>query len=71
MAEPTPNTGRRLFWLAIARALPSGLSALAGGSERYRVILLRDAVDSAQDRAAIEVPAALGVTVGFDSLDGD
>lgn len=55
----------------IARALPPGLAALAEGPERYRVVLLRDAAGSAQDRAVIEVPAALGVTIGFNSLDGD
>jgi predicted lipoprotein len=55
----------------VARSLPDDLAALAAGPERHKVILLRDAVDAAEDRAAIEVPAALGVTIGFNSLDGD
>jgi predicted lipoprotein len=55
----------------IARSLPDDLAALAAGPERHKVIFLRDAVDAAEDRAAIEVPAALGVTIGFNSLDGD
>jgi predicted lipoprotein len=55
----------------IARSLPPDLSALAAGADRQKAVLLRDAVDAAEDRAAIEVPAALGVTIGFSSLDGD
>ena len=38
---------------------------------RSEAILLRDAVGAAEDRAIIEVPLALGVTIGFNSLDGD
>ncbi|WP_373505632.1 imelysin family protein [Aestuariivirga sp.] len=55
----------------IARSITGNLADLAAGPERSSAILLRDSVDAAQDRAAIEVPAALGVTVGFNSLDGD
>jgi predicted lipoprotein len=55
----------------VARSLAGDFAALAAGPERHKVILLRDAVNSAEDRAAIDVPAALGVTIGFNSLDGD
>jgi predicted lipoprotein len=55
----------------IARGIDGTLADLASGSDRSTAILLRDSVDAAQDRAAIEIPAALGVTVGFNSLDGD
>lgn len=55
----------------IAGALPPDLAALAASPERSRAVLLRDAVDSAEDVAISEIPAALGVTIGFNSLDGD
>ena len=55
----------------IAASLSGDLGTIAAGDRRYDVVLLRDAVDAAEDRAAIEIPAALGVTIGFNSLDGD
>ena len=55
----------------IARALPPDLAALAAGADRQKAVLLRDAVRAAEERALIEIPAALGVTIGFSSLDGD
>lgn len=45
--------------------------AETAGDRRNEAILLRDAVDAAEDRAIVEVPLALGVTIGFNSLDGD
>ena len=57
--------------LSIARSLPPDLGALAAGPDRSSAILLLDAVDAAEERAKIEIPYALGVTVGFNSLDGD
>lgn len=57
--------------LSIARSLPPDLAKLAAGSDRSSAILLLDAVDAAEERAKIEIPHALGVTVGFNSLDGD
>jgi predicted lipoprotein len=64
-----PSTTRSA--LDIAKTLPPDLGALAAGKDRSSAILLRDAVDSAEDRAKAELPALLGVTVGFNSLDGD
>jgi hypothetical protein len=55
----------------IARSLSGDLGAIAASDRRFDIVLLRDAVDAAEDRAAIEIPAALGVTIGFNSLDGD
>ena len=55
----------------IATGLSGDLGAIAVSDRRFEAILLRDAVDAAEDRAAIEIPAALGVTIGFNSLDGD
>ena len=57
--------------IAIAASLPGDLGALAEGPDRSSAVLLRDAVDAAKDRAVIELPATLGVTIGFNSLDGD
>lgn len=57
--------------LRIAQSLSGDLGGLAAGPRRADVILLRDAVDAAGDSALIEIPAALGVTIGFNSLDGD
>lgn len=55
----------------IAAGLSGDLGAMAAGDRRFEAILLRDAVDAAEDRAVIGIPAALGVTIGFNSLDGD
>ena len=55
----------------IAAGLSGDLGAIAASDSRFEVVLLRDAIDAAEDRAAIEIPAALGVTIGFNSLDGD
>lgn len=55
----------------IAAGLSGDLGAVAAGDRRSDAVLLYDAVDVAADRAVVEVPAALGVTIGFNSLDGD
>jgi predicted lipoprotein len=57
--------------LKIAESLSGDLGTLAAGDRRVDLILLRDAVSAAEDRAIAEIPPALGVTVGFNSLDGD
>lgn len=58
--------------LRLARALPPDFAALADDpGQRSRLILMRDAVRSAQHLSAATVPPALGVTLGFNSLDGD
>lgn len=56
--------------LGIARTI-GNLAETARSGERREAILLRDAAAAAEDRAIIEVPLALGVTIGFNSLDGD
>lgn len=57
--------------LGIAESIDD-LAATAGNTAtRNEAVLLRDAVTAAADRAIIEVPSALGVTIGFNSLDGD
>jgi predicted lipoprotein len=57
--------------LRVAKRLSGDLGALAAGPQRRELILLRDAADAAGKRAIEEVPVVLGVTVGFNSLDGD
>jgi predicted lipoprotein len=57
--------------LRVAKRLTGDLGALAAGPQRRDLILLRDAADAAGKRAFEEVPLVLGVTVGFNSLDGD
>jgi predicted lipoprotein len=57
--------------LRVAKRLDGDLGALAAGPQRRDLILLRDAADAAGKRALEEVPVVLGVTVGFNSLDGD
>jgi hypothetical protein len=56
--------------LGIAEAT-GDLADTARGKKRRDAIFLLDAAAAAQDRAIIEVPLALGVTIGFNSLDGD
>ena len=57
--------------LRVAKRLSGDLGTLAAGPQRRDLILLRDAADAAGKRAFEEVPLVLGVTVGFNSLDGD
>ena len=62
--------------LDTARSVAAGLPArigplLADPRERSRVVLLRDALRSAQDAAIADLPALVGTTVGFNSRDGD
>jgi uncharacterized protein len=57
--------------LRVAKRLSGDLGTLAAGPQRRDLILLRDAVDAAGKRAFEEVPVVLGVSVGFNSLDGD
>lgn len=64
------------YALRTARAMaengPADLvSASADPKERRNLFLLRDAVHSLREVAAVAVPAGLGVTMGFNSLDGD
>jgi predicted lipoprotein len=57
----------------IANSLSSeNLSALVvSPKQRSDAVLLLDAATSARDVCKLEIPNALGITVGFNSLDGD
>ncbi len=56
----------------LAEGLPPDIGKLAtDGKQRPRIILLRDAMRSARDLAELSLPEALGVTIGFNSRDGD
>lgn len=56
----------------MAEALPDDFGPLAADpAQRHRLILLFDALGFARDRLLVEVPAALGISLGFNSLDGD
>lgn len=58
--------------LRIAEGLPPAFGPLAADpKERQRLILLFDALGFARERLLVEVPAALGIAMGFNSLDGD
>lgn len=55
-----------------AQHLPEEYAPLADDpKQRSRLVLLRDAVRSARDLSSDEVPATVGITLGFNSLDGD
>jgi predicted lipoprotein len=57
---------------SIAESLPPDFGTLVASDKgRQRLTLLLDAVTFARDRALADIPAALGVTIGFNSLDGD
>lgn len=57
---------------SIAETMPGDLGPLAAGPKtRSRVVLLAAAVASAREAAQAVVPAALGIKVGFNALDGD
>ncbi|MFO0990462.1 MAG: imelysin family protein [Hyphomicrobiales bacterium] len=57
----------------IADSLSSeDLSAIVTSpKQRSDAVLLYDAVTSARDVCKVEIPHALGITIGFNSLDGD
>lgn len=56
----------------MARDLPSPLHDMAQDEkERIKLVLLLDMVRSARDLTQAYVPRALGITLGFNSLDGD
>ncbi|MEJ1159310.1 imelysin family protein [Prosthecomicrobium sp. N25] len=57
---------------SIAETMPGDIGPLAAGAKtRSRVVLLKSAVESARQQAEEALPAALGITLGFNSLDGD
>jgi len=56
----------------IANGLPPDFGRLAGDAkERFRVVLLRDSLRGLHELGSVVVPVSLGITVGFNSLDGD
>ena len=57
---------------AIAAGLPEAIGPLAADAgRRSQVVLLRDALRSARDAAIADLPPLVGVSVGFNSRDGD
>ncbi len=58
--------------LSFAEALPEDFGpALVDVKQRQPFYLLLDALAAARDKAHDEIPAVLGITVGFNSQDGD
>jgi predicted lipoprotein len=58
--------------LSFAEALPEDFGpAVADVKQRQQFYLVLDALAAARDKAHDEIPAVLGVTVGFNSQDGD
>jgi predicted lipoprotein len=58
--------------LSFAEALPEDFgSAVTDIKQRQQFYLVLDALAAARDKAHDEIPAVLGVTVGFNSQDGD
>ncbi len=56
----------------LAENLPLPLSEMVSDEvQRKDLLLLRDAVRGARDLSATYVPPSLGITLGFNSLDGD
>lgn len=58
--------------LSFAENLPEDFGkALADAKQRPQFYLVLDAIAAARDKAHDEIPAVLGITVGFNSRDGD
>ncbi|WP_162913998.1 imelysin family protein [Taklimakanibacter lacteus] len=58
--------------LSFAEALPEDFgAAVVDIKQRQQFYLVLDALAAARDKAHDEIPAVLGVTVGFNSQDGD
>jgi predicted lipoprotein len=75
-AALAPQAGQTLaaFDRAIARAEALEDPVFAGVADpsgRLKVEILQQAVRAARDTAAVEIAAALGVDLGFNSADGD
>lgn len=76
LAGSGPQTATLTAALATARSVAEGLpddfaESLASPKRRSKAILLLDALRAAQDVALSDLPALVGVTVGFNSRDGD
>jgi uncharacterized protein len=58
--------------MSFAEALPEEFSsAVTDSKQRQQFYLVLDALAAARDKAHEEIPAVLGITVGFNSQDGD
>lgn len=58
--------------LSFAENLPDDFgTAVADAKQRPQFFLVLDAMAAARDKAHDEIPAVLGITVGFNSRDGD
>jgi uncharacterized protein len=58
--------------VSVAENTPEDLSvAIADPRQRRQVVLLRDVVSSTRTLVTANLPAALDITTGFNSLDGD
>ncbi|MCB8823248.1 imelysin family protein [Microvirga rosea] len=77
LVDPASDEGSSLgFALRTARGMTEGApadigKATADPKERRNLVLLRDAVHSLRETAQAAVPAALGISLGFNSRDGD
>ncbi len=77
LLDPDDDANASLFYgLRTARAAAAVLPAdIGAGAEdqksRRSLVFLRDAVHSLREVAGFTLPAALGITLGFNSRDGD
>ena len=77
MTEGDPNEQRSILGaietaIDIAQTLPGGIGELAQDPKRRsEVVLLHDSVRGIRDVSEMALPAIAGITVGFNSSDGD
>ena len=76
LAGTGPEATTLLATLATARSVAEGLpddfaESLSQSKRRSKAVLLLDALRAAQDAALSDLPPLVGVTVGFNSRDGD
>lgn len=77
MTEGDPNEQRSILGaietaIDIAQTLPGGIGELAQDpGRRSEVVLLHDSLRGIRDVSEMALPAIAGITVGFNSSDGD
>jgi predicted lipoprotein len=77
LVDPSSDEGVSLGYAqrtarGMAEGAPSDIGkAAADPKERRNLVLLRDAVHSLRETAEASIPAALGISLGFNSRDGD
>lgn len=76
LAGTGPEAATLFAAIATARSIAEGLpddfaEGLSQPKRRMKAVLLRDALRAAQDVALADLPPLVGVTVGFNSRDGD